>query len=222
MQTREVLVYVYDSILKLAHPFMPFITEELWQALPHAGEALIVAPWPAGGLPVDSQATAHFEALQAAVRAVRNARAEYGVEPGRKIAATVATASPELREALAREAPVMALLGRLDPEQLQFESQDAARVQSTSGQIELVVADGLEVRLPMAGLFDASKEIDRLEKQAAKIQKELEGLQARLSNKKFMDKAPQKVVDEVQGAAAEAAEQLAAIREKVAKFAALA
>lgn len=147
LQTRTVLVYVYDKILKLSHPFMPFITEEMWQvgcsvegggrmrhrraaegggppaahaayptahspprvhppfhtrqASPHTGAALIAAPWPAADAPVDDAAATQFEALQAAVRAVRNARAEYGVEVGRKIAATVRCAPhAALRDAL--------------------------------------------------------------------------------------------------------------------------
>lgn len=221
-KTRDVLVYVYDRVLRLAHPFMPFITEELWQALPHEGNALITASWPAEGLPRDPQASAQFEALQAVVRAVRNARAEYGVEPGRRIAATVVVADPALRAALESEREVMALLARLDAQELGFAALGAGGLREDDdvgdGKIELVVADGLEVLLPMAGLFDAAKEIDRLQKQGDKINKELQGLHARLSNKSFVDKAPEKVVAEVQHAAAEAAEQLAVIKEKICKF----
>lgn len=88
------------------------------QATPHTGPALISAPWPAADAAVDAAADAQFEALQAAVRAVRNARAEYGVEPGRKVAATFRVASPELRAALEAEAPVLALLAKLDQEQV--------------------------------------------------------------------------------------------------------
>lgn len=218
-QTRAVLVYVYDCILKLAHPFMPFITEEMWQAMPHTGDALIVAPWPATQAAADQEARQQFETLQAAVRAVRNARAEYGVEPGRKIAATFAVASPQLRAALEGEADVLALLARLEREQVSFVSgEEGAQLSGQSGQIELVVGEGVEAFLPMAGLFDATKEIDRLGKQQAKVEKALAGLQARLSNASFVDKAPANVVDEVRAEAAAAQEQLDAILDKVAKF----
>jgi hypothetical protein len=88
------------------------------QATPHQGPALIAAPWPAAVAATDHAAGSQFEALQAAVRAVRNARAEYGVEPGRKIAATFRVASAELLAALAAEAPVLALLARLEPDQV--------------------------------------------------------------------------------------------------------
>ncbi|PRW33017.1 valyl-tRNA synthetase [Chlorella sorokiniana] len=222
-QTRQVLVYVYDRILRLAHPFMPFITEEMWQATPHTGAALIAAPWPAADAPVDEAAAAQFEALQAAVRAVRNARAEYGVEPGRKIAATVRVDAPELRAALQAESAVLALLAKLDAAQVSFVGEaEGAALSGQKGQIELVVGEGVEVFLPMAGLFDADKEIERLQKQEGKLEKELAGLQARLSNKKFVDKAPPAVVAEVQGQAADLGEQLATVREKMDKFRALA
>lgn len=222
-QTRAVLVYVYDKILKLAHPFMPFITEEMWQATPHVGEALIAAPWPSAEAAVDGAADAQFEALQAAVRAVRNTRAEYGVEPGRKIAATVRVDDAELRAALQAEAPVLALLAKLDAEQLTFVgSEEGAAMAGQKGQIELVVGEGIEVFLPMAGLFDAAKEIERLQKQQSKLEKELAGLNGRLSNPKFVDKAPEKVVAEARQQAAEMGEQLAQIADKIAKFSSLA
>ncbi|KAL4422888.1 hypothetical protein ABPG75_009085 [Micractinium tetrahymenae] len=222
-QTRSVLVYVYDKILKLAHPFMPFITEEMWQATPHTGAALIAAPWPSAEAAVDGGADAQFEALQAAVRSVRNARAEYGVEPGRKIAATVRVDDPELRAALQAEAPVLALLAKLDAEQLSFVGgEEGAAMAGQQGQIELVVGEGVEVFLPMAGLFDAAKEIERLQKQQAKLEKELAGLNGRLSNPKFVDKAPEQVVAEARQQAAEMGEQLAQIADKIAKFGSLA
>lgn len=220
--TRKVLVYVYDAILKLAHPFMPFITEELWQAMPKTGPSIMTAAWPATSQAADPVADSQFEALQATVRALRNARAEYGVEPGRKIAVTVVAADPALRAALAEEGPVLALLAKLEGLEFVGEVEGGAEGAKSAGQIELVVREGLEVLVPLAGLFDAAKEIDRLQKQAGKIEKELMGLQARLSNSKFVDKAPKKVVNEVKATAAEAAEQLAAVKEKIAKFEALA
>ena len=135
--------------------------------------------------------------------------------------------SPELRAALAAEAAVLASLARLEPEQLTFvgggsdEADGAASSGEgdSSGRIELVVGEGVQVWLPMAGLFDAAKETERLQKQAAKIEKELAALNGRLGNAKFMDKAPEKVVAEARAAAAEMQEQLAAIAEKLAKFA---
>lgn len=151
--TREVLVYCYDAILKLAHPFMPFITEELWQAIPHRGEALIVAPFPEKGLPVDKGALRRFGVLQEGVRRVRNARAEYNVEPARRVPAIVVCADAEMLAALQEEAGVMALLARLDQPQLQFAAE--APKMSADDAVQLVIGEGVEVFLPVAGLAGA-------------------------------------------------------------------
>lgn len=178
--TRGVLVYCYDAILKMAHPFMPFITEELWQAIPHRGEALIVSEYPAKGLPVDRTAIRHFEILQEGVRRVRNARAEYNVEPPRKIPGVVVCADAALLASLKEEAPALCLLARLDPAQLQFLSAAPAELAAAAEDaVQLVVGDGVEIFLPVAGLADPVKEIARLGKQSAKIEAELAGAQGR-------------------------------------------
>ncbi len=118
-QARRTLVYVLDACLRLLHPFMPFITEELWQRLPHEGDSLMIAPWPqrvgAAALPVDVEALVQFASLQELTRAVRNARAEYRVEPAKKIAATVCVAEGPLATALEAEADALAFLARVDP-----------------------------------------------------------------------------------------------------------
>lgn len=123
LQTRHVLVYTFKAILTLAHPTMPFVTEAMWAALPRvpgAEDALISARWPRAAERGGAQPAAEdgFSALQAAVRAVRNSRAEYGVEPGRRIPAAFLVADPGLRAALASEAATIALLARLDPGQV--------------------------------------------------------------------------------------------------------
>lgn len=219
--TRRVLVYVLQNILKLAHPYMPFITEELWQAIPTAqGEAaLISAAWPVEDGVVDSEAIDAFESFQSTVRSIRNARAEYEVEPGKKIQASVVTSSPSLCRYFTQERQSLALLAKLDGETLEIMEGVVKKESSADAkQIELVVKEGLEVVLPLAGLFDQAKEIDRLKKQGDKISKELEGLETRLSNKNFVDKAPENVVAEVKAAAKELSDQLAVIKEKIAGF----
>ena len=219
--TRRVLVYVLQNILKLAHPFMPFITEELWQAIPtQEGEsALISASWPMEGGVVDAEAIDAFESFQSTVRSIRNARAEYEVEPGKKIQASVVTSSPSLCRYFTQERQSLALLAKLDGDTLQITEGVVKKERGADAKrIELVVKEGLEVVLPLAGLFDPAKEIDRLQKQGEKISKELEGLEKRLSNKNFVDKAPENVVAEVKAAAKELGDQLAVINEKIAGF----
>lgn len=131
-----VLVHIYTSILAMAHPFVPFITEELWGVLPPARHqpALITASWPEHAafssdtgrnnsetlLPVHQAASdvSAFEKLQATVRAIRNSRAEYGVEPGRRIEARFHVSDARLCAMLQEEAAVIALLAKLDPDKV--------------------------------------------------------------------------------------------------------
>eukprot|EP00897_Mesotaenium_endlicherianum_P000221 jgi/Mesen1/1019/ME000121S00095 len=148
-------------------------------SLPHIGDALIVAKWPALGLPRDAAAVARFEELQSLVRSVRNARAEYTVEPGKRIGAIV-VAGPASLAFIQEESAVLVALCKLDPLQLQIVDSS-----STPGEAEqavhLVVAEGLEAYLPLAGMVDIAKEVDRLSKQAAKLEAELAAAAKRLS-----------------------------------------
>lgn len=213
--SRAVLVYCLDTALRLLHPFMPFITEELWQALPHSGEALIAARWPRCGAPVDQGALEQFNALKGVVRAVRNARADYGVEPAKKLSgARVAAASPVLRAALLSEASALALLAKLDGVEVCSLEQQRGPAHDTTC-VTLVVAEGLQVVLPLAGLFDVVKETARLNKQKAKLEKELSGISARLDNPNFSAKATAAVVAETRAQQAKVAQQLALVTQKL-------
>ncbi len=112
---RQTLAYTLERALRLLHPFMPFITETIWQRLPHGGDALIVAPWPVAGA-TDEEAERAFTLLIDIVRAVRNARSEAGVEPARWIAASIA-AGPHA-DALATQREVLSRLARIADDQL--------------------------------------------------------------------------------------------------------
>eukprot|EP00897_Mesotaenium_endlicherianum_P001882 jgi/Mesen1/1721/ME000138S00585 len=219
-RAQSVLVYVYDCVLRLLHPFMPFVTEVLWQSLPHIGDALIVAKWPALGLPRDAAAVARFEELQSLVRSVRNARAEYTVEPGKRIGAIV-VAGPASLAFIQEESAVLVALCKLDPLQLQIVDSS-----STPGEAEqavhLVVAEGLEAYLPLAGMVDIAKEVDRLSKQAAKLEAELAAAAKRLSMPSFVEKAPAAVVQGVREQAAEAEEKLSVIKNRLVQLEAMA
>ena len=209
LQARKVLVYVWDRCMRLLHPFMPFLTEALWQLSPHVGDSIMTSHWPQEELevlPVDEAAVAKFGSMQALVRAVRNARAEYNVEPAKKIAAYI-VGSADMRVLLQAERAAISLLGRIDDAQLQIVSADL--LPAAMGQtVHLIVEDGLEVFLPMAALVDSAKELLRLGKQADKLKKDIDGLESRLVSKGFADKAPESVVNEVKGTIAEKREQL--------------
>lgn len=216
---RQVLVYILQNILKMTHPYMPFISEEIWSAIPQNEGALIASSWPSTQGYIDSEALDSFSAFQSTIRSVRNARAEYEVEPGKKIEASIVTSSSELCTYFTQEKKSLALLAKLDSDKLIIAEGVVTKESHTdSKQIELVVKEGLEIILPLAGLFDPAKEVDRLQKQADKISKELEGLEKRLSNKSFVDKAPEHVVADVQASAKELSDQLAVINEKIENF----
>lgn len=215
---RMVLVYVWDRCMRILHPFMPFLTEALWQLSPHSGESLMIAPWPrddgAENLHVDSSALTSFGSIQTLIRSIRMARAEYNVEPGKKIAAFVRV-NANLQPHLDAERATIALLGRVDDAQLQVVSADAELPASLGQCVHLVVEDGLEAFLPMAALVDRAKEIARLSKQAEKIKKDISVLEARLQSKGFTDKAPEAMVEEVRQNVAEKREQLAAVEKGI-------
>ena len=222
--SRRVLVYILDTSLRLLHPYMPYVTEQLWHHLPRSGKsddqaahALMLSSWPQmddkNPLITSDEAVNTFESFQALTRSIRNARAEYNVEQGKKISATI-VASGTLYEAIKEEVKSLVLLAKLDPEQVSIvelgseEAKAAAAVES----VQLVVQDGVEAYLPLAGLIDPEKERKRLEKQATKLGKEIEKLAGRLKSKGFVDKAPPQLVEKARTELAELEDQAAKIQ----------
>ncbi|KAF5779431.1 putative valine--tRNA ligase [Helianthus annuus] len=202
--SQAVLLYVYENILKMLHPFMPFVTEELWQALPNRKEALIVSPWPLTSLPRNLTAIKRFENLQALTRGIRNVRAEYFVEPAKRISASI-VANSEVIQYISREKDVLALLSRLDLQSIHF--TDSPPVDANQS-VHLVAGEGLEAYLPLADMVDISAEVQRLSKRLTKMQNEYNALVARLSSPNFVEKAPEDVVRGVREKASEAEEKL--------------
>ncbi|XP_073107865.1 valine--tRNA ligase, chloroplastic/mitochondrial 2 isoform X2 [Elaeis guineensis] len=201
---QSVLLYVFENILKLLHPFMPFVTEELWQALPYRKQALIVSHWPESSLPRDAKSIKRFENLQSLTRAIRNARAEYSVEPAKRISASV-VASADVLDYISSEKPVLALLSRLDLHNINFtESPPDDAKQS----VHLVAGEGLEAYLPLADMVDISAEVQRLSKRLLKMQSEYDALVARLNSPKFVEKAPEEVVRGVREKVSDAEEKI--------------
>jgi len=187
-KTQFVLVYVLERTLRLLHPFMPFVTEEIWQHLPHEGEALIIAPWPEADA-LDEAAEEEMEPITEMVRAIRNARAEYDVEPSLPIAAIIVAGSK--RGLVAAEAAVFTRLARVDAAKLRIEEELTERPEKV---LSLVVGD-YEVLLPLKDLVDMDRERDRLSKQLAETQREIVRAEKLLSNREFVSKAPARVVN---------------------------
>ncbi|XP_054779701.1 valine--tRNA ligase, chloroplastic/mitochondrial 2 isoform X2 [Prosopis cineraria] len=201
---QAVLLYTFENILKMLHPFMPFVTEELWQALPNRKKALIVSPWPEAQLPRNTSSIKKFENLQVLVRAIRNARAEYSVEPAKRISASV-VASNEVTQYISKERDVLALLSRLDIQNLHFADFPPGDADQS---VHLVAGESLEAYLPLADMIDVSAEVERLYKRLSKMQKEYDGFVAKLSSPNFVEKAPEEVVRGVREKAAEAEEKI--------------
>ena len=204
-RTQQVLVKVFRQIMVLLHPFMPFITEEIWQALPYEGESVMVAPWPE---PDENSSTRRprrkMGLLMEVTRAIRNIRAEAGWSPAESRGHPSGWAGGEeiLEEnRLYLEVPGLWATG--DP---------AGRERQPEQAVSAVVT-GVEVYLPLAGLVDLEKEKERLEKELAELEKEKERLEKKLANTQFLAKAPEAVV-------AKEKEKLAAVEEKYAKVSA--
>ena len=202
---RRVLVYVMTGILKLLHPFMPFITEEIWQSLPHEGESLMISAWPVYTDSLDFAAEEkEMERLMEAIRAIRNRRAEMNVPPSRKAQVYVETG---FADTFRNGAVFMERLASAS-EVLVGEKFDI------DGAVSVVTADAT-IKMPMAELIDIAAEKARLEKEKAGIQKQLDGVLARLANKSFTDKAPENVVAGARENAARLQEQLALLEQSI-------
>jgi valyl-tRNA synthetase len=209
---RQVLVYVLEGCMRLLHPYMPFVTEAIWQYLPHRGDALIIAPWPRAGA-LDEAAEARLTEFMELVRAIRNARSEYEVEPERRIAAHIAAGEnlPFLRE---QEAALL-LLARVDGAQLTLAAQLAQRPEKA---LTLVVG-GYECALPLAALVDLDKERTRLSAEIAHLSAEMARGEKLLANVGFVGRAPEAVVAKERAKVADYGERLAKLRERLASLA---
>ena len=187
LAAQKVLLYVLTEILKLLHPFMPFITEEIWQALPHEGEALMIERYPEWktelSFPQDEE---NFEMVMAAIKAVRARRSEMNVPPSRKAHLIIAT-----EKAAAFEAGVSYI------RKLAYASEVSvlsAPPEKTDGMVT-VITDNARMYMPMAELVDMEKEKARMEKELANAEKQLAGQIAKLSNENFVTRAPESVVN---------------------------
>jgi valyl-tRNA synthetase len=207
-RTRAILLYVLDRTLRLLHPFMPFVTEEIWQHLPHEGEALIVATWPAAA-GLDEEAEAEMGLIMEMVRAIRNARAEYDVEPSRAIAAVVVAG--DKADLVRSHADILTRLARIDAAQLSIE----ATLKEKPRQALTLVVSGYEVYLPLAGLVDIERERARLTGELSNIEREIVRCGKLLENSGFVAKAPADVVEKERAKLEDLKQRLAKLTERL-------
>ena len=195
---RSVLLYVLVGILKLLHPFMPFITEEIWQSLPHSGESIMISDWPVYNPAHDYEADeSEFEKVMDAIRAIRNRRSEMNVPPSRKAKVCIATAYPET---FANGEGFISRLASASSVEIadNFDMPDAVSI----------ITDSAKIYLPLAELVDFSAELERLEKELKKANVDKEFFEKKLNNPGFIAKAPEQLV-------ATQREQLAKVLEKI-------
>ena len=187
LAAQKVLLYVLTEILKLVHPFMPFITEEIWQALPHEGEALMIERYPSYTEALSfPEAEQNFEMVMTAIKAVRARRSEMNVPPSRKAHLIIAT-----DKAAAFEAGVEYI------KKLAYASEVSvvAEAPAESAGMVSVVTDNARMFMPMAELVDLEKEKARIEKELQNAAKQLAGQIAKLANENFVTRAPEAVVN---------------------------
>ena len=188
LAAQKVLVYVLDQFLRLLHPFMPFITEEIWQAIPHEGQFLMLADWPKYDESLNFGAeAAHMESVMNAIRSIRNRRAEMNVPPSKKSTLYVVSDKGEIfrqgegficRLAYADKV----IICENDPEGHE--------------NMVCVVTNDAKLYIPLEELIDFEKELARLEKEKANCLKQIAMFEGKLSNESFVSRAPEKVVND--------------------------
>ena len=203
----RVLLFTLTQILKLLHPFMPYITEEIYQALPHESEALIIAPFPkydeALAFPEDERS---FELVMDAIRAIRSRRADMGVPPSRKARTIVCTAE---RDTFLAGAPYFERLAGAS----EVVVEDPGFAES-AGMVT-VTTPAARILMPMAELVDLEAERERLNKELEKAKKQLEAQEKKLANENFVSRAPEAVVNAERERAEKAKALIANIEESI-------
>lgn len=188
--TRSVLAYVLDQTMRLLHPFMPFITEEIWQNLPHEGESITTASWPTVKEELtNKEAAGEMNLLVDIIRSVRNIRAEVNTPMSKQIKLLIKANSADVKEKLSKN---KAYIERFcNPSELTIDVDLTAPDKAMTA-----VVTGAELILPLEGLINIEEEIARLEKELEKLNKEVDRVQKKLSNERFVSKAPEQVVEE--------------------------
>ena len=184
-----VLGYVLERTLRLLHPFMPFITEEIWQHIPHEGKSIMTAPWPTGEETwLDKENEASMAAIMEVIKAIRNMRAEVNAAPGKKSEAILHFSDAAQQAVFTANDGYLHALAEADP--VTILSLTAERPENAM----TAVAGGVEIYLPLKGLIDMEKETARLSKELDGLTKEIARTEGKLANEKFVTKAPVAVV----------------------------
>ena len=206
---KAVLVFVMSNTLKLLHPFMPFITEEIWQTLPHSGESIMISQWPeySDKLNFKSDET-EMERVMTAIKAVRNRRNEMNVAPSKKAKVIIDTA---FADTFRNGADFFVRLASASEVDLIPNYED-------DGAVTIITADA-KIYIPMDELVDFKAELERLNKEKVSVQKDIDFVLNKLNNQNFVAKAPAKLVEEQKEKLQKYTEQMSMIDEAIAKIA---
>jgi valyl-tRNA synthetase len=207
--TRSVLAHVLDQTMRMLHPFMPFITEEIWQQLPHEGDSITIAAWPAVNKDLhDEKAAEEMKRLVSIIRSVRNIRAEVDTPMSKQIQLLIQAEDSTIETELKAQQHYIERF--CNPSELTIATEVTAPDKAMSA-----VLTGVELYLPLEGLIDISQEIERLEKELDKWSKEVERVEKKLSNQGFISKAPAKIVDEERAKQADYEDKRARVQQRI-------
>ncbi|MGG6313522.1 valine--tRNA ligase [Paenibacillus macerans] len=211
-KTQSVLAYVLDRTLRMIHPFMPFISEEIWQHLPHHGDTITLAAWPEYDAALEApDAVQEMNLLIDVIRAVRNIRAEVNVPMSKKVELVIKPGSAEVLEVLARNEHYIRRFCNTS-------EYEASLTIAVPDKAMTAIVTGAELFLPLSGLIDIGQEIERLSKELDNLNKEVERVEKKLANEGFVAKAPAKVIEEERAKMADYAEKRDKVLARIAEL----
>jgi valyl-tRNA synthetase len=211
-----VLGYVLEHTLRLLHPFMPFITEEIWQHIPHEGKSIMVSKWPADeASKLSDEAENDMTTIMETIKAIRNMRAEVSAAPGRKSEVILFFTDETLCDVFAKNENYLTVLAAAQP--ITILAETANKPENAMA----AVVNGVEIYLPLKGLIDVEKESARLNKELENLDKEIKRVTGKLSNEGFISKAPADVVEKEREKQKGFEEKRIAVQERLTYLAAL-
>ena len=207
--TRSILVHTLDNIMRLIHPIMPFVSEAIWEKIPHQGDSIVVAPYPVkDDSMIDTKAADGMEVLKELIRSVRNIRSEVNTPMSKTITLLIKTTDSSVEEFLKENTSYIERF--CNPEELTISSEIVAPDLAMSA-----VLTGAEIFLPLAGLINIEEEIKRLEKELAKWTDEVKRVQGKLGNERFVANAPAEVVEAERAKEKDYLDKQAAVTERI-------
>jgi valyl-tRNA synthetase len=211
-QTKSILAYVLLDVMKLLHPFMPFVTDEIYQNIPHDEESVMIASWPESIEEFDDQPSVEsFKIIQELIRTVRNARANYNVAPSKKIDIMIKPTNEEYYNLFVHEQVLLEKF--INPEHLVIDMN-----QTPYDDMVTFVSSEFEVYIPLGNLVDIKAEIERLKSEQKRLIGEQKRCQGMLSNEKFVAKAPKEKVEEERAKLKDYQDQYERVSERISEL----